>query len=158
MEQILSTFGIDWKLLLINALNFALALTVLWYFLYTPIMRVLEERREKVSRGVKDAESAQAKLKEIETSRGATLAAAGKEADDILAGARAAGTKKEREITAQAEGTAAAVLEEAQVEAQELKHRAIEESRQEVAKLVVLGLEKGMAPVSLGASRGGKQK
>ena len=144
MSEILTTFGIDWRLLLINALNFALALLVLWYFLYTPIMRVLEERREKVSRGVKDAETAQAKLKEIETSRGATLAAAGKEADSILALARAAGASKERELSLQAESAAAAVLKDAQTEAQELKHRAIEESKQEVVKLVVLGMEKVM--------------
>ena len=145
MEQIFHTFGIDWRLLLINALNFALALTVLWYFLYTPIMRVLEERREKVSRGVKDAEMARVKLKEIENSRGATLAAAGYEADGILASARAAGVEKERNITAQAENTAAALLKDAEAEAQELKHRAIEESKQEVAKLVVLGMERVMA-------------
>src|SRR3989344_2728118 len=145
MSEILTTFGIDWRLLLINALNFAFALLVLWYFLYTPIMRVLEERREKVSRGVKDAETAQAKPKEIETSRGATLAAAGKEADSILASARAAGPNKERALPAKAEGAAAAVLKDAESEAQELKSRAIEESKQEVAKLVVLGMEKVMA-------------
>ncbi len=145
MTEILTTFGIDWKLLLINAINFALALGVLWYFLYQPILRVLEERREKVSRGVKDAEAAQAKLQEVESSRGAALAAAGKEADSILAAARSAGAEKGRELSAQAEGAAAALLRDAETEAQELKHRAIEESKQEVAKLVVLGLEKVMA-------------
>ena len=145
MEQILAHFGIDWRLLLINAINFALALLVLWYFLYGPIMRILEERREKMAKGVKDAEAAQMKLKEIEISRGATLAKAGKEADSVLASARAAAAAKEREVAARAEGTAAALLKDAQIEAQELKHRAIEESKQEVAKLVVLGMERAMA-------------
>ena len=145
MEQILSTFGIDWRLLLINAINFALTLTVLWYFLYTPLMRMLEERRQKVAKGVVDAQAATKKLQDIERSRSQKLAEAGREADDILAGARTSGAQKERELLAAGEAAAAGVLKEAQAQAGEMKVQAIEESKQEVAKLVVLGIEKVMA-------------
>jgi F-type H+-transporting ATPase subunit b len=142
MAQILSTFGIDWRLLLINAINFALALGVLWYFLYTPLMRILEERRQKVSQGVRDAEQARAKLEEVEANKASQLALAGKEADAILSGARSAGAQKERELIAQGEAAAQSILSEAQRQAQELKAQALEESKQEIAKLIVLGMER----------------
>jgi F-type H+-transporting ATPase subunit b len=142
MDKILHTFGIDWHLLVINMVNFGLLMAVLWYFLYAPIMRMLEERRAKVAQGVKDAEAAALRLAEVEQTRRATLAEAGKEADTIVSAARAAGTQKERELLEKGESAAASVVREAEAQAAELKQRSIEESKQEVAKLIVLGMEK----------------
>ncbi len=120
------------------------------YFLYTPLMRMLEERRVKVAKGVEDAQAAQQTLKEIEGARAATLSAAGKEADEVLSRARSAGQAKERDMLAHAEVAAASVLKEADAQAREAKARAIAESKQEVAKLIVLGMEKAMQPVRSG--------
>ncbi len=142
MQQILSTFGIDWHLLLINAVNFGLLMLALWYFLYGPVMRMLEERRGKVAQGVRDAEEAAEKLAEIEHSRAGALAAAGKEADALVAAARAIGADKERELLAKGEAAAATLLRDAEAQAAELKAHSLEESKQEVAKLIVLGMEK----------------
>lgn len=144
MAAIFTTFGVDWRLLLINTANFALLLFVLWYFLYAPVMRILEERRQKVAKGVKDAQAAEAKLREIEGSRQEVLAHAGREADAVLASARTSATAREREIIAHGEASAAAALEEASAQAQELKAQALRESKEELAKLVVLGIEKTM--------------
>ena len=142
MEQILTTFGIDWHLLLINAVNFGLLLAALWYFLYGPVMKMLEERRQRVVQGVRDAETATHRLSEIERSRAQKLAEAGKESDELLAAARTAGAAKERELLQKGEAAAAVVLRDAAAEAAEMKARSISESKQEVAKLIVLGMEK----------------
>lgn len=142
MQQVLVAFGIDWRLLLINSVNFGLLMLVLWYFLYTPLTNMLEERRQKVADGVRDAESAKHKLAEIEGSRSEILAAAGTEADEVLKKSRAAAHAKEREILAAGEAAAVNTLREASAQAQELKAEAIEESKKEVAKMVVLGVEK----------------
>ncbi len=145
MQEILTTFGIDWRLLLVNAINFGVLLLGLWYFLYTPMMRMLEERRNKVVQGVKDAEQAAAELAAVETTRLQTLAHAGKEADEIVSHARKTGSEKNREIVSAAEAASASILKDAENQAKELKEKAIQESKQEVAKLVVLGIEKTLA-------------
>lgn len=145
MGQVFAAFGIDWRILLINALNFALLMLVLWYLLYGPLMRILEERRQKVVQGVKDAEAAQERLAEIENSRAQMLQKAGQEADEVVSKAHELGGEKEKQIIMQGEQTAASILKDAKAEAAELKHQAIEESKKEVAKLIVLGLEKGIA-------------
>jgi F-type H+-transporting ATPase subunit b len=142
MSQVLAAFGIDWHLLLINAINFALLLLALWYFLYAPLTKMLRERRQMVAQGVRDAESAQQKLHEVERSRGEILAKAGHEADEVLSKARAAAEAKAAEVAVQSETRAAAALVEAEAQAQELKAQALAESKQEVAKLVVLGMER----------------
>lgn len=144
MNQLLAAFGIDWRLLLINGVNFGVLLFVLWYFLYEPLTTMLETRRQKVAQGVKDAEDAAQKLQEIEGTRSHVLAEAGKEADSIVSHARNTATAKEREIIAAGEQAAQSIVKDAEAQAGELKNQAIEESKQEVAKLIVLGMEKAM--------------
>ncbi len=145
MSAILTTFGIDWRLLLIQAANFGILLFGLWYFLYAPMMKTLEERRKKVSQGVVDAQAAEAKLHEIEGARTATLAEAGKEADSLISQAQSRATAREREILAHAQAAAASVVKDAEAQAAEAKARAMAESKGEVAKLIVLGMEKAFA-------------
>ena len=142
MAALFSSFGIDWRLLIINCINFGLLLVILSYYLYKPVMRALEERRKKIIKGMEDADAAGVKLAEIEASRSEKLAQAGKEADEVLSRARVAAAKKEKETAAEAEAAASRVATQAQAEARELKERAITESKQEIAKLVVLGTEK----------------
>ncbi len=142
MSQLLAAFGINWWLLVANLINFGVLLWVLWYFLYGPLTRMLDERRKRVSQGVLDAEEAERHLREVEESRVGLLAEAGKEADAVVADARAAARAKEQEILAGGKAGAERLLAEAKSEAAELKVRALDESKQEVAKMVVLGIEK----------------
>lgn len=142
MAELFEAFGIDWKILVINLVNFGALVLVLWYFLYGPVVRMLEHRRKQIAEGVAAAEKSKEELAKIEAARAAELAKAGKEADEVLAGARAAGAEKQREIISGAEAAAARVLAEAEVQAKELKDTAVAESKQELAKLVVLGMEK----------------
>ncbi|MEK7068551.1 MAG: hypothetical protein AAB964_01915 [Patescibacteria group bacterium] len=142
MESILHTFGIDWRLLLINAVNFGLLLAGLTYFLYTPVLSMLEERRKRLAEGVAAAAEAEVRLATIEAAKQETLAKAAREADALMRAARATGSKKEHELALAGERRAAAMLAEAEARAKELKERAQAEAKQEVAKLVVLGIEK----------------
>ncbi len=142
MGQFLAAFGIDWRLLLINVINFGVLLYGLYYFLYHPLLKLLEDRRAKVQKGVHDAEAAAVALNQIESERSGMLADAGKEADEVLAKARANAQEKGQSMLAQSEVAAANMLKEAEAQAAALKVEAIEESKKEVAKLVVLGMEK----------------
>ena len=84
MSAVFAAFGIDWRLLLIDSINFGILLWALWYFLYAPLTAMLEARRQKVIQGVHDADAAATKLAEIEGEAGHMLAKAGAEADDVL--------------------------------------------------------------------------
>jgi F0F1-type ATP synthase membrane subunit b/b' len=56
MEEIIHAFGIDQRLIIIQIVNFAILAGALGYFLYTPVLRLLREREEKIAQGLKDAE------------------------------------------------------------------------------------------------------
>ncbi|KKQ97067.1 MAG: hypothetical protein A2W55_00830 [Candidatus Nealsonbacteria bacterium RIFCSPHIGHO2_02_38_10] len=66
MGEFLSQFGISWKLLLSQLINFALILIVLRIFIYKPLLNVLKERREKIEKGLMKAEECDVRLKEVD--------------------------------------------------------------------------------------------
>lgn len=142
MSAILTTFGIDWRLLLINGINFVVLLVALWYFLYAPISKMLEERRTKVAAGVAAAQAAEQELKETLQQRSKVLTAATKEADELVEAARASAAKLGSELVQKSEVVAEGIVRDAEAQAKEAKAKAVEESKREVAKLVVLGIEK----------------
>ena len=145
MDQILTTFGIDWRLLAIQAVNFGLVLLALWYFLYRPILRMIDARQKKIAEGVKNAERAETLRQETEREKGGIIIAATKEGEGIVERARKAGAENEKKALLQAEMKAAQIATDAQREAQELKVRTLAESKGEIARMVVLGVEKVLA-------------
>lgn len=142
MSDLFAAFGIDWRLLLVNGVNFGLLLLGLWYFLYGPLTRTLEDRRQKMAEGVRNAADAKKKLEDIEEARAGMLAQAGRDADEVVSKAVALGGDKQRTLLAQGEASAQAVLVAAAAQAEQMKREAIAESKQEVAKLIVLGMER----------------
>ncbi len=141
MEEIVHAFGIDGKLIVIQMINFALLLGALWYFLYTPVMRILEEREKKLAQGVEDADKAAVALREADAEKGVVLKDAREEAEAILHRARAHAVTKGNEIVVDAEEKALRVLEDAKVRAEEESVRAKKASEAEIAAGAILAAE-----------------
>lgn len=66
MSQLLSQLGIDWHLLIAQAVNFFLLLIVLRLFVYKPLLQLLHDRRRKIEDGIMKAEEADRRLLEAE--------------------------------------------------------------------------------------------
>ena len=66
MSDLIEQLGIDWKLLLSQAINFFILLAVLTVFVYKPILAKLKERKEKIESGLEKAKEADIRLKEID--------------------------------------------------------------------------------------------
>jgi len=65
-NELLFQLGINWKLLLSQAFNFFILLTVLTFFVYKPLMKVVKERNHKIKEGLIKAEEADVRLKEVD--------------------------------------------------------------------------------------------
>ena len=144
MEQLFDTFGIDLSLIIAQAVNFGVLFIVLSYLLYKPVLKTLDERREKVAKGVEDAEKATALLATADTEAGSRIQGAEIEAESIVAAAReVAGTEKTR-IVKEAEARAAALEADAAARAQEDAARMLRDSEKEIARLAILAAEKAL--------------
>ncbi len=142
MQELFSAFGIDWRLLAAQAVNFGIVLVALWYFLYKPVLATLEKRRELVAKGVEDARRAAHMLENADGEALSRVAAAGKEAEQIVAAAReSAGAEKAR-LLKEAEARAVAIKDDADARASEAAARALRESEREIARLATLAAEK----------------
>jgi F-type H+-transporting ATPase subunit b len=141
MEEIIHAFGIDWRLIVIQMFNFALLLLALWYFLYTPILKILEEREAKLKQGVIDAEKAAIALTEADTEKGIVLKGARIEAEGIVATAKTHAETKGAGIVHDAEVKAERMLEDAKARAEEERLQARKASEAEIAQAAILAAE-----------------
>ena len=144
MEDIIYKFGLDPKLIVGQMINFAVLLGLLTYFLYKPVLRVLNEREETIKKGIADAEAAAAAKAEADDSRKEVLTVAHKDAEEISVRAKTAAETKAADILKAAEDKAAQVVRTAESKGADLKAAALKESEAEIAKLAILAAEKVM--------------
>lgn len=142
MSELFTTFGVNWKLLLIQAVNFGVLLFALTYFLYKPLMAMLDERKATIAKGIADAKDADAKLASAEKERTAVLAKAGGDAEGIVLAAKTTADQKAAGIVNIAEAKAEALIADAQKRGDEAARRVMAESEQEIARSAVLAAEK----------------
>ena len=63
---LLEQLGINWKLLLSQAVNFFILLMILRFFVYKPLLAVIKKRNEKIKLGLEKAAEADIRLKEVD--------------------------------------------------------------------------------------------
>ena len=128
MKELIEKLGLDWRLLLTQAINFAIILVILRLTVYAPVLAILKKRKEKIAQGLEKAERADDELKEARTAKAHALAQAHRESADIVARAQQKGKDQEAVILATAHEKGDAILLQAQQQAE----RDAETTRQHV--------------------------
>ncbi len=142
--EVFHAFGIDWRLLIIQAVNFGVLMFLLWIFLYKPLMKLLDDRTAVIAKGVDDAHKAGESLANAESTKQTIITAAQKNADEIAERVRRDAAARDKQAQADAEAKAARILLAAEKESEELRARALHGAKEEMAKLIVLGAEKAL--------------
>ena len=142
MQALLGAFGISGSLLLAQAVNFVILMGALTYFLYKPVMKVLNERQQKVAQSVIDAERAEEKLKGADAEAAERVSKAEGDAEGIVTSARETANTEKARIVKEADARAAAIAADADARAKETAAKSLRESEKEVARLAVLAAEK----------------
>ncbi len=134
--------GINLGFFLFQVFNFTIVALLMYALAYKPIVRMLENRKNKIAQGLEDARVA-----------AEARANAEKEAKAILAEAQANAAQKVREATEraesaakdiiiQAEAQANKILEEARIEAAQERDRVLLELRGQIASLAIAAAQK----------------
>jgi len=134
--------GLNIKILIAQLINFAVLVLVLWRFGYKPILKFLDERKEKIEQGVLDAKKAMAKLEEISDKEKEIIKRAKKEALIILEKARKQGDKNRKEIIDEAKEEIGQIINEEKAKIQVEKGETLKEIKREIADLVIKSVEK----------------
>ncbi len=140
--EILHVFGIHWKLLAAQMVNFSIALFVLHRYVYKPIFAILAERQDKIAKGLRDAEHVATERVRLEEESVSILRTAREEGGKLVESLHKAGIAEERNIVREAQEKGAAILSAAEARAQEEHAHMLREGQKEIAKMAVLGAEK----------------
>jgi F-type H+-transporting ATPase subunit b len=102
MGETLHSLGIYWPKLVAQMVNFAIVLFILWKFAYRPVLKMLEERRQKVAEAMINAQKAREELARTEAQRQQVLAETNAQANKLIEEARAAAAKVREDDTQKA--------------------------------------------------------
>jgi F-type H+-transporting ATPase subunit b len=121
----LEALGLNLGYLLVQILNFAIILVVLYAWVYQPILGLLERRRQTIAQGLEDARVA-----------AEARANAEKEAKAIIAEAQANAAQKVREATERAEAAGRELMTQAEADAAKAREAALSEASQERERIL----------------------
>lgn len=114
MAAIFSQLGVDWRLLLAQGVNFLVVLVVLTVFVWKPLLRMMDARRERIEDGLQNAKNADERLANIEKLKAARMSEAERQAFALISEAEADAGQRAVEIIKAGEKKSVAILKEGQ--------------------------------------------
>ena len=141
MEALLA-FGVNWKLLFIQGVNFGLLLLILSWFLYKPLFTLLNNRQRVIEQGLKDAEEAALEKEKVEKEKSTILAKAREEGGKLMDGLRKEAIVQEKNIIREAHGKSTLLLAEAEAKAKAEREHILREGEKDMARMAILAAEK----------------
>ena len=145
MSELIKNFGIDWRLLIAQAVNFFVLLFILWRFAYEPILAILRKRREDIEKGIRDSREAEERLRRVEELGEIKLIEARQQSLAIVTQAETLGRSRKEEIVQEAGRKGEAIVAEARRAAGEEKAKAREEIYAGAEDLIRDGMAKVLA-------------
>jgi F-type H+-transporting ATPase subunit b len=137
VEQIATTFGVDWPHLLAQVASFLIVCFILYRFAYRPVLKMLEARREQIARGLANAEQIKAELARTEAQRQEVMAQANVQADKLIEEARTAASRLQDQEAQKAIAAAEQIVAKAREATAQDYARMLAELKREVGRLVV---------------------
>lgn len=145
MESIISTFHIDWKIIIAQAINFAIVFAVLYVYALKPLSKLMKERSEKIEKGIQDAKQNSEILKKSEEEYKVALDKARAEAVTIFDTAKKEGEAKRTEMVENTKKEVSAMIESGKKTLEAEKAKMVLEARNEIAMLALEASEKLLA-------------
>lgn len=142
MDSLISTFHIDWHMIVAQAINFIVVFAVLYYFALKPLKKLMDERSETISGGLDNAKKQEELLKAQKEEYEKTLAQARAEAQVIMKDVKKDADAKRAELLSAAQNESKAVLENGKKQLEEEKIKMLDEAKKELVSLVVSATQK----------------
>jgi F-type H+-transporting ATPase subunit b len=136
-KQVAEQFGLDWPHFIAQCVSFLIVAGALYKFAYKPVLKVLEERRQRIAEGLASAEKMKQELAKAQSKTEEILKQANAQGAKLIEEARVAAAKLQERESQKAIAAASDIVEKAR-QATEAEHaRMLAELRREVGRLVV---------------------
>ncbi len=140
--ELLAKLGLDWGVMLAQLINFGVLIVALSYFVYKPVLRVIDDRRERVRKSMEDAKAIENQKREIDQFKVEQFRKIDEECGKFLETAKTQAENARKEILAGAEKEAAAILAKARQQLDEERNRMVGDVQTTLASVIVRMTEK----------------
>lgn len=142
MENLIEAFHLDIRLIIAQAINFAIVFGVLYWFAFKPLVKIMAARSDKIAKSLAEAKQIEEKLLETKAEFNKTIAEAKKQSGLILEKAAADAEAKKQATIVRAKEEIGQIINQEKQKMQTEKARTLKEIKKEVADLVVAAVEK----------------
>ena len=142
MDSIISTFHIDWKIIIAQAINFGVVFIVLYIFALKPLSKLMAERSQNIAKGISDAKTNATLLAETRAEYEAAIIKAKSEADKIFQEGKKEAENKKMSMLEDARKEVSVVVENGKKTLEAEKVKMVEEAKKEIVNLAMLATEK----------------
>ena len=133
---------IDPVTMIATLLNTLILFLVLKHFLFKPVNKILDERREKVEKTYKEADDKLTEASRLETEYTEKLANAKAESAEIVKNATKRAQLRSDEIIAEAKTEASSLIVKANADIEKEKKRAVNQIKDEISDIALMVAEK----------------
>jgi F-type H+-transporting ATPase subunit b len=137
IQQIASTFGVDWPHLVAQIISFSIVCVLLHRFAYKPVLKMLEERRRQIAQGIADTEKIRTELAQAEAKCREIVLQASVQATKLIEEAHTAAARVQKQETQKAIAAAEQIIVKSREAAAQEHARMLAELKREVGRLVV---------------------
>ncbi|MDF1498412.1 MAG: F0F1 ATP synthase subunit B [Patescibacteria group bacterium] len=138
MPEIFAQLGLDYKLLIAQVVNFVLLLVILQRLAYKPVLKMLNDRTEKIDKSLKQARKIEEELKNTEETKLSEMKKAKQEYQKIIKDAQELSEKKSEESIEKTRIKTQEIVENAKIEIRNEKEKSIKEAKKEIADISIL--------------------
>jgi len=140
--ELLKAFGVNYKILIAQLLNFAILFFVLYKLGYKPIFKFLEDRRGRIKEGIDMADKAEVRLSEAEEEKKAIIINSKKEASDIISKADKLAKEKKDEMISKAKEEIRLVVDQEKERMKAERTQITKDIKNEITDLIAIAVEK----------------
>ncbi|MCR4284117.1 MAG: F0F1 ATP synthase subunit B [Parcubacteria group bacterium] len=142
--ELLKAFGVNYKILIAQLLNFAVLFFVLYKLGYKPIFKFLEDRKDRIKNGLEMADKAETRLNEAEEEKKAIIINSKKEASDIISKADKLAREKKDEMISKAKEEIRLAVDQEKERMKGERNQIVREIKNEITDLIAIAVEKIM--------------
>jgi len=142
MDSIISTFHIDWKIIIAQMINFGVVFVVLYIYALKPLSKLMAERSEKIGKGIDDAKTNATLLAKMQTEYDETLSKAKNEANKIFQEGKKESELKKTAMLEEAKQEVEGIINNGKKMLEVEKSKMVEEAKKEIVSLAMQATEK----------------
>ena len=144
MDELISTFHIDWKLMIAQIINFGLVFALIYLLAAKPLSKLMKDRTKEITDGLDNAKKAEVEVANANLKKEEIIREAKNGAKQILATSQVDGKEIVKEAKDKATLEKEEIIKQAKLDAEKEKKNSDEQVRKEASVLVSEGVRKVM--------------